>query len=116
MFGLVDRALWTLGGRTYPLPPRITAELRGTDLSGTYSVEKSLLRRPTRIYLTAHNPDAESDPVLCSAAIRVKGREGRWEMELPRALDRCLVRASAFNRIRQRSDPAEVVAEQAVDG
>jgi hypothetical protein len=111
-FGLVDRALWTLGRRTYPLPPRITAELHGTDLRGAYALKKSLLRRPTQIYLTAHDPAQEGRPVLCSTAIPVEGSEGTWELELPRAPERCLVRASAFNRVRQRSDPAELVVEQ----
>jgi hypothetical protein len=111
-FGLIDRALWTLGRRTYPLSPEIDAELGGTELRGTYSVVKSLLRRPTQIYFTAHDPDEEGQPVLCSTTVAVKGSKGSWELELPRAPDRCLIRASTFNRIRQRSDPTELVVEQ----
>jgi hypothetical protein len=110
--GVVDSALWRLGRATYPARPRIEARLDGELLIGDLHVESSSLRRATRIYLTAHDPDQDGQPVLRSTVVAVKSGRGKFQIQLPRPPARCLLRASAFNFLRQRSDLAEVIVEQ----
>jgi hypothetical protein len=112
--GAVDGALWRAGRGTYPERPTIErASLRDAVLTGELSVATSPLRRASRIYVTAHDAGEEGQPVLRSTVVRVKGGRGEFELLLPRAPARCLIRASAFNALRQRSEPArEVEVEQ----
>jgi hypothetical protein len=112
-FGAVDRAAWSVGSRTYPNAPRLEGvTLRGRALGGEYVLERSLLRRPTQLYLTVHDAGSDGAPVLLSVAVEVKGERGRFELDLPREVARCLIRASAFNSLRQRSDGIEIAVEQ----
>ena len=108
-FAAVDRALWWVGRWTYPRPPKLAATLEGVNLRGEFTVETSLLRRPTQVYLTAHDPDQDGEPILRGTAASVSRGRGTFELILPRAPARCRVRASAFNWLRQRSEPAEPV-------
>jgi hypothetical protein len=109
----IDLRIWSLGERTYPLEPKLERViLRVTTLSGDYSVERSLLRRPTRLYITVHDAEAEGHPTLLSSALKISDNQGRFELTLPREVRRCLIRASAFNLLRQRSDPTEVTVAQ----
>jgi hypothetical protein len=112
-FGLVDRAIWRVGHATYPFKPRVSATLAGEILRGELQVETSLIRRASRAYVTAHDPDREGEPVLRSTVVAVEGGRAEFELLLPRAPGRCLVRASAFNFLRQRSELAEVTVSQA---
>jgi hypothetical protein len=112
-FGLVDRAIWRVGHATYPSTPAISATLTGTVLRGELEVETSLVRRASRIYITVHDPDEEGQPVLRSTVVGVDDGHAEFEVLLPRAPDRCLIRASAFNLLRQRSDLEEVTVAQA---
>jgi hypothetical protein len=111
-FAAVDRGLWLLGSRTFPRSPELTATLRETRLTGRYAVERSLLRRPTQLYITVHATNEPGQPVLRSTTAEVIGPTGTFEVLLPREVDRCLVRASAFNRLRQRSDPVEITVDR----
>ena len=77
-------------------------------VSGRFSVDGHLILRPTQVHLTAHDADHETAPMLGSKT--VKARDGSFTLELAHPVERCLVRASAFNIVRQRSDPAELVA------
>jgi hypothetical protein len=111
-FGAVDGALWQVGRATYPPPPRIEATLRDNALRGELHAERLPPRRATRLYVTVHDPDAEGQPVLASIVVRARGGRARFELLLPRAPARCLVRASAFNSLRQRSELTEVTVAQ----
>jgi hypothetical protein len=110
--GVVDRALWRAGQATYPAKPRIEARLEDEVLSGVVHVESSSLRRASRVYLTAHDPDEEGQPVLRSTVVPVRGGRGEFEILLPRAPARCLLRASAFNLLRQRSELEEITVDR----
>jgi hypothetical protein len=111
-FGLVDRAIWRIGHATYPSKPRITATLDGKLLRGGLEVETSPIRRASRIYVTAHDPDEDGQPVLRSTVAPVDDGRAEFELLLPRAPGRCLVRASAFNFLRQRSELSEVTVSR----
>ncbi len=110
--GVVDRAIWRVGHSTYPSKPELTATLEGELLRGELEVETSLVRRATRIYITVHDPDEEGQPVLRSTVVPVDDGRALFEVLLPRAPDRCLVRASAFNALRQRSELEELTVAQ----
>jgi hypothetical protein len=113
LFAYIDRAIWWLGRWTHPLTPSLErVTLRGTNLSGEFSVKRTLLRWATQLHLTAHDADQDGQPVLVSLTIKISRGGGEFEVSLPREVERCLVRASAFNILRQRSDPAEIVVEQ----
>jgi hypothetical protein len=117
----VERAPWRtaaagvrqVGRLTYPRLASLEAELHGQLLTVRYALERSPLRPARFLYVTVHDEDA-ADEVLLSQVVDIAGRRsGQAEFLLPRAPSRCLVRASAFNRARQRSDPRDARAVQA---
>jgi hypothetical protein len=106
----LGRLLWTLGKATYPGRPEVSARLEDAHLRVDYRVPRTVLRRPRQLYLTVHDP--ESQEVLASHAVPVEEMEGSVDLMLPERPPRVLVRASAFNRARQRSDLSETTAAQ----
>ena len=93
-----------VGERSYPNLKGVTADLEGQRLRVGYNLERAPLRRASQLYVTVHDPE-QPEVVLLSSAQPIRGRSGEVDVLLPRAVDRCLVRASAFNVLRQRSDP-----------
>jgi hypothetical protein len=106
---LLGRALHALGALTYPPAPEIEVRLELGAVHVEYRLGGSGPRRARSPYLTAH----DGDEVLASRVVREAGRAGRETILLPERPERCVVWASAFNRIRQRSDLARAEASLA---
>ena len=104
----LGRIVRRLGALTYPKLCALSAELHGAVLTVRYEIE----RPAGNLYVTVH----EGDRTLLSRVLAVSGGRGEAQLTLPQALEECVVRASAFNRVRQRSDPLEAVARQAPHG
>lgn len=103
--------IWRLGRLTYPLEPIVEARLEGTQVTVDYVLVKTLLRRPRHLYVTAHAAgEGEEDEVLATETVRRAPARGSVSLDLPRELERVLVRASTFNAPSQRSDVAGVLA------
>jgi hypothetical protein len=107
--------LWHIGKATYPLAPRITAaKLERTQLTIEYELPHRGLHRSKHLLLTVHGND-EREELRLSQVIRKAPRSGREVLEAPvpphlTGQDRgCVVYASAFNSLGQRSDPVRVV-------
>ena len=101
-----------LGKWTYPQLDDLTVSLDGQRLRVGYHLDRAPQRPAGQLYVTVHDPEAP-DKVLLSSAQSISGRRGEVELVLPERLDRCEVRASAFNLLRQRSDPLSRVAGDA---
>jgi hypothetical protein len=98
------KLLWHFGKATFPPSPRLTdPKLDGTCLTVTCAPAGSGLRRGQHLLLTAHEND-EAEAMLISCTIGAE-EGGRIELQLPRQVDDCVVYASAFNALHQRSDP-----------
>lgn len=102
-----------LGRPTYPRLRSVTAQFDGQVLHVGYVLNSSPLRPASQLYVTVHRAE-QPDSILLSRALTIKGRRGTVELLLPRPLEQCLVRASAFNAARQRSDPLPAYATAAV--
>ena len=102
-FEVVLRALWGLGFMTYPHAPSIEPRLDGRTLHVDYELRPTLLRRPRHVLFSAHSGDRS----LATHLLERAPRRGSVELELPDELEACTVRATAYNRLNQASDPAE---------
>jgi hypothetical protein len=102
------RGVWVAGHLTFPRKPEITARIEGTSVRGTVTT-KGLIRRGRHVYLTAHA--VEDSRLVAGPRIEkcVRG-SARFELELRSSVNRCLVHATVYNRLRQTSDPATVEA------
>lgn len=101
--------LHSLGRLTCPLTPRISARLQGEVAIVDYELPRTALRRPRHLYLTVHVDDGR-ERVLASRVVEKAGPAGSEPVPLPEAPARAVVWASAFNRLRQRSDLASAEA------
>jgi hypothetical protein len=114
-----QRLLWRVGAGTFPEPPALeSALLCGDTVAVRWRVARKLGLRPSWLLVTVHDADAP-DRVIRRRTIRVDGGDGETRIPLspghPRKL---LVRVSAFNWLRQRSDASAplAVAEQQSEG
>src|SRR5918995_1802414 len=100
-----SRPGWERGKATYPKEPRIT-DVRAEEqrLTVEYGIERGALRRPDQLLVTVHDAAKPGEPVLRSQAVPVSPGRGTVQIVLPGPVTRPLVRASTFNRVRQRSD------------
>lgn len=116
------RAARAGGALIYPRLERLTARLDGRRLVLDYSLGRAPpLVRAERLYVTVHElgsdeEDAAAGEVLLSSAVAIDAPAGEVSLQLPEPVDRCAVYASAFNRLRQRSDPLRADAAQGDDG
>jgi hypothetical protein len=101
---LLGRAMHRVGGLTYPAAPRIT---EATEEAGGVRVRWELrgrgLRHERHLYLTLH----ERHFVIASRIIEDAERTGTTRLLVPEGRHPTAVTASAYNRLRQRSDIAE---------
>jgi len=98
-------AIWQVGRLSYPLSPEVLAvRLRGAELDVEYRLRQRLLQRSRDLLITVHLDEPRQSVVLSVVRRRVPQR-GTVRLRLPRALDRCLVWASTFNKLGQRSTP-----------
>jgi len=93
------------GKATYPKLTALSAARAGGAVRVSYELDRAALRRASRLLVTLHPADRPRQ-VLASVAARVSGRAGTVELPLPEGSEGDLVaRASAYNELRQRSDP-----------
>jgi hypothetical protein len=105
---LHERRLWKLGRATYPREPELEAvRVEGREAVVDYRTAGNRVQQPSRLLVTVHDAAAPGEPVLASAAPRVEGRRGEARVPLPRVPGQPLVRVSAFNGLRQRSNVVE---------
>ena len=71
-----------------------------------YRIDPAPQRRASRLLVTLHR---DGEEVLASHAEPISEPAGTVELPVPAEGD-LLVRASAYNALRQRSDPLETVA------
>ena len=113
----LSRAARTAGSMTYPRLTRLGARLEDAELVLDYELADRPLAGAGLLYVTVHESDPVDDArdgeVLLSTAVEIGARRGEAAVLLPRPVARCVVYGSAFNRLRQRSDPLRAVATQA---
>jgi hypothetical protein len=106
------RVLWQLGRATYPRAPKLTkVRIEGQQAIVDYELTGNRIQQPSHLLVTVHDAEAAGEPVLISHAERIEARRGEARVLLPRVPERPLVRVSAFNRARQRSDVVEARLE-----
>lgn len=109
----VSRAARTAGTLTYPRLTSLGARLEGDAVVLAYELDERPLAGAGLLYVTVHeggDGDAPDGEVLLSTAVEIGDRAGEVGVHLPDPVARCVVYASAFNRLRQRSDPLRAVA------
>jgi len=101
------------GTATYPKLLAIEARREGDRVLVHYRLDPSPQRRATRLLVTLHRPEREAQ-LLATCPEKVEGTEGTVEVPLDAGVrGEVVVRASAYNTLRQRSDPLETVARPA---
>jgi hypothetical protein len=76
-----------------------------------YAVDPAPQRRASRLLVTLHRPGDEAE-LLASCPEKLAGPSGTVDVPLPPGVEGdVVVRASAYNALRQRSDPLETTAQ-----
>jgi hypothetical protein len=110
----LSKALYRFGYLTVPRDPVIDRVDLDGDVSVHYACPRTLLRRPRHVVISVHDADDDEQPVV--ALVRLRGRQFlpvlACEMTVPLTdhVERCIVRVSVYNRMRQRSSVAERVS------
>jgi hypothetical protein len=95
------------GKATYPKLESISARREGDRIAVDYVTDPAPQRRATRLLVTLHPPE-QDELVLASCPEELSGTEGTVDVPVPEGVEGDLiVRASAYNPLRQRSDPLE---------
>ena len=95
------------GKLTYPKLESISARREGDRIVVDYELDPAPQRRATRLLVTLHRPE-QDELVLASSPEELAGVEGTVDLPVPEGVEGdLLVRASAYNPLRQRSDPLE---------
>jgi hypothetical protein len=95
------------GKATYPKLESISARREGDRIVVDYELDPAPQRRATRLLVTLHRPE-QDELVLASCPEELSGVEGTVDVPVPEGVEGdLLVRASAYNPLRQRSDPLE---------
>jgi hypothetical protein len=101
------RLVRELGKATYPKLMDVEARREGDRVLVDYALDPAPQRRASRLLVTLHRAD-EDELVLVSSPEPVSGAEGTVEVQVPAGVEGDLiVRASAYNALRQRSDPQQ---------
>jgi hypothetical protein len=99
------------GKATYPKLESIQARREDDRILVDYTLDPAPQRRATRLLVTLHRPEHD-ELVLASCPEQVSGTEGTVDVPVPAGVEGdLLVRASAYNPLRQRSDPLETPVE-----
>ena len=101
---LLGRAVHGLGRLTFPPAPEVEARLEEDGVQVSYRLAGRGVRKARHLQLTVHDGDA----VIASRTVRGAARAGSEKLLLADVPAGCLVIASAFNRLRQRSALATV--------
>jgi hypothetical protein len=95
------------GKATYPKLTDVSARREGDRILVDYRLDPAIQRRASRLLVTLHRAD-EDELVLATCPERVSGSAGTVEVPVPEGVEGDLVvRASAYNPLRQRSDPRQ---------
>jgi hypothetical protein len=98
------------GKATYPKLLDLAAHREDGHVRVDYATDTAPQRRPSRLLVTLHREGAE-EQLLGSYPMKISSRTGSVEVPLPEGVEGdVVVRASAYNALRQRSDPLEAVA------
>jgi hypothetical protein len=101
------KAVRLAGKATYPKLLDIDATREDGRVAVAYSLDTAPQRRASRLLVTLHRPDDESE-LLAYSPEKIHARSGTVEVPLPAGVEGdVVVRASAYNALRQRSDPLE---------
>jgi hypothetical protein len=101
------------GKATYPKLLDIAARRVGDRVLVDYRLDPAPQRRATRLLVTLHRPD-DARELLASCPEELDGPSGTVDVPVPAGVEGgVIVRASAYNVLRQRSDPLETLAEAA---
>jgi hypothetical protein len=99
------------GKLTYPKLETIEARRVDDRVLVDYAIDPAPQRRATRLLVTLHR-EGEEEEVLVSSPEELQGPTGTVDVPVPAGVQGdIVVRASAYNPLRQRSDPLETVAE-----
>ena len=106
-----SRVVREAGKATYPKLRSIEARREGNRMLVDYALDPAPQRRASRLLVTLHPGDAEQE-VLVSCPEKLEGPTGTVDVPVPPGVEGDLVvRASAYNVLRQRSDPLETTAQ-----
>ena len=101
------RAVRQAGKATYPKLTSIDARREGDRVLVDYTLDPAPQRRASRLLVTLHRPGDEEE-LLASCPEKLEGTQGMVDVPVPAGVEGDLVvRASAYNVLRQRSDPLE---------
>ena len=104
------RVVRAAGKATYPKLQSIDARREGDRVLVDYTLDPAPQRRASRLLVTLHREGSE-DAVLASCPEKLEGTSGTVDVPLPAGVEgEIVVRASAYNVLRQRSDPLETTA------
>jgi len=102
----VKAAIWSVGRLSYPRAPELVrARLEDEVVVLEHRLPSRRLLRARHLLVTLHEP-GEEQHMLLSAVIRLRPDSGALRLRLPRPVPACVVWASAFNRLGQRSTVA----------
>jgi hypothetical protein len=105
------RVVRQVGKATYPKLLEIDARRVGDRVLVDYALDPAPQRRASRLLVTLHRPGEEQE-LLASCPEKLAGPTGTVDVPVPAAVEgEVVVRASAYNALRQRSDPLETTAE-----
>jgi hypothetical protein len=105
------RVVRQAGKATYPKLESISAHREGDRVLVDYQLDPALQRRASRLLVTLHRAD-QDELVLSTSPEQVSGSAGTVEVPVPEGVEGDLiVRASAFNPLRQRSDLQQAPVE-----
>jgi hypothetical protein len=100
------------GKATYPKLQSIDARREDDRVLVDYAIDPAPQRRASRLLVTLHR-EGEEQEVLLSSPEKVEGPSGTVEVPVPSGVEGdVVVRASAYNVLRQRSDPLETTATE----
>jgi hypothetical protein len=111
-FAWLKRAVWWVVKAFNPQTPEGIAVARsGRSVEVGWRLRQTWRRRSRDVLVTVHEA-GDDERMLLSVVVRKRdARRGRASLYLPRAVESCAVRISAFNRIGQRSVPSDPVPE-----
>jgi hypothetical protein len=104
------RVVRQAGKATYPKLTAIEARREGDRVVVDYTLDPAPQRRASRLLVTLHRPGEEAE-LLVSCPEKLAGPTGTVDVPVPPGVEGdVVVRASAYNVLRQRSDPLETTA------